>query len=106
VECHGKINEMPVVYHSKPLSMSWCLECHRNPEEHLRPLDEITNLDWTAAEEDPDEFYAYIAGKTGKSVGELKEQDEGKEWSQKVIGAHLQSAWKVHPPQGCASCHH
>ena len=30
--CHGEINHMPVVYHAKPHSMAWCLECHRHPE--------------------------------------------------------------------------
>ena len=30
----------------EPLSMGWCLECHRNPEPHLRPLDQVTNLGW------------------------------------------------------------
>ncbi|UCD74324.1 MAG: cytochrome c3 family protein [Phycisphaerales bacterium] len=42
--CHGRIDRMEVVYQQQPLSMGWCLECHRNPEPHLRPLDEITNL--------------------------------------------------------------
>ena len=44
--CHGRIDRMNVVMQAEPLSMSWCLECHRNPEEHLRPLSEITNMEW------------------------------------------------------------
>ena len=43
VECHGRIDQMEVVTQRKPLSMGWCLDCHRNPEPHLRPLDQITN---------------------------------------------------------------
>ncbi len=46
VECHGQVNQMETVYHAKPHSMKWCLECHREPELHLRPLDQITNLNW------------------------------------------------------------
>jgi hypothetical protein len=46
VECHGQINKMDEVYHAKPLSMSFCLDCHRNPALHLRPPDKITDLDW------------------------------------------------------------
>ncbi len=42
--CHGRIDEMDVVFQTQPLSMGWCLECHRDPEPNLRPLDEITNL--------------------------------------------------------------
>jgi hypothetical protein len=37
---------MEVVYQDQPLSMQWCLDCHRNPEKHLRPLDQITNMNW------------------------------------------------------------
>ena len=46
VECHGRIDKMEVVYQHEPLSMSWCLDCHRNPEPRLRPLDQITNMAW------------------------------------------------------------
>jgi len=48
VSCHGRIDQMEVVTQQEPLSMGWCLECHRNPEPHLRPLDQITNMAWTA----------------------------------------------------------
>ena len=37
-------DQMKVVHHSEPLSMSFCLDCHRKPEESLRPMDEVTNL--------------------------------------------------------------
>ncbi len=46
VECHGQINEMDVVYHAKPLSMSFCLECHRDPAAKVRPASKITDLNW------------------------------------------------------------
>ena len=44
--CHGNIQEMEVVQQTEPLSMSWCLDCHRDPSMHLRPLDEVTNMQW------------------------------------------------------------
>jgi hypothetical protein len=44
--CHGAVNEMPVVRHDQPLSMGWCLSCHRSPEDALRPASEITNMAW------------------------------------------------------------
>ncbi len=47
MECHGRVDRMEVVYQAEPLSMSWCLECHRNPAPRLRPLDEITNTTWS-----------------------------------------------------------
>ena len=48
--CHGNVAQMEIVEQKKPLSMSWCLDCHRNPDLHLRPLDEITNMDWIPPE--------------------------------------------------------
>ncbi len=46
VSCHGRIDQMEVVYQHAPLSMSWCLDCHRNPEPNLRPKSEVTNMTW------------------------------------------------------------
>jgi hypothetical protein len=45
--CHGRIDEMEIVAQDQPLSMGWCLECHRNPDNHLRPASEITNMKWS-----------------------------------------------------------
>ncbi|MFH2055804.1 MAG: cytochrome c3 family protein [bacterium] len=45
--CHGRVDNMEVVQQAKPLSMSWCLECHRDPDQHLRPHSELTNMGWT-----------------------------------------------------------
>ncbi len=44
--CHGDIRSMEVVTQQEPLSMSWCLTCHRGPEAHLRSFDQITNTTW------------------------------------------------------------
>ena len=49
VDCHGRIDKMEVVYQKSPLSMGWCLDCHRNPDINLRPLDKITNLSFNSA---------------------------------------------------------
>ncbi|MGB7844289.1 MAG: cytochrome c3 family protein [Candidatus Acidiferrum sp.] len=46
--CHGSVSEMPLVFQSSPLTMEWCLDCHRNPEKNLRPQDQIFNMDWKA----------------------------------------------------------
>ncbi len=48
VTCHGRIDEMEVVRQEKPLSMSWCLDCHRNPAPNLRPPPMVTAMAWNA----------------------------------------------------------
>src|SRR5690242_10030216 len=58
VSCHGRVDEMAVVRHEQPLSMAWCLECHRNPGPNLRPVEQVTNLGWTGD------------GEIGKAVAE------------------------------------
>jgi formate-dependent nitrite reductase cytochrome c552 subunit len=77
VECHGQINHMDEVYHAKPLSMSFCLDCHRDPAKHLRPLDKITDLDWKA----PNEA------------------------TQLADGQKFVHDWKVQSLQNCSTCH-
>jgi hypothetical protein len=49
--CHGNVAQMEVVQQVQPLSMGWCLDCHRNPDMHLRPHDQITNMEWTPPED-------------------------------------------------------
>tara|TARA_A100001015_G_scaffold319744_1_gene443659 strand:- start:2213 stop:2860 length:648 start_codon:yes stop_codon:yes gene_type:complete len=51
VQCHGQVNKMDVVYQAQPLSMGWCLECHREPEKHLWPKEHVTDLDWRPADQ-------------------------------------------------------
>lgn len=51
VHCHGPVHQMDEVRHAQPLSMSFCLDCHRNPEDFLRDPKLVYNLDWQP--EDP-----------------------------------------------------
>ena len=75
VECHGRVDKMEVVYQAKPLSMGWCLDCHRNPDRYLRPPSEVTNMAWTP-EGDPAAY-----------------------------GAQLRAAANLNPSQDCSTCH-
>jgi hypothetical protein len=77
VECHGQINDMDEVYHAKPLSMTYCLDCHRDPVMRLRRLAKITDLDWKA----PDE------------AAQLK------------LGQDIMHDWKTQSLQNCSTCH-
>ena len=44
--CHGQMDQMPLTYKAAPLTMGWCLNCHRNPSEFQRPQSEIYNLSY------------------------------------------------------------
>lgn len=84
VSCHGRVDQMEVVQHDQPHTMDWCLTCHRNPEEHLRPLDQVTNLAWKATP-------------VGKESVEQAQIDQG---------LKLKIARGIHPPDSnCAGCH-
>ena len=75
VSCHGRIDRMEVVAQDQPLSMSWCLDCHRNPEAHLRPLDQITNMAWVPED------------------------------SQLKVGKRVSKDLNIHPNTNCSTCH-
>jgi hypothetical protein len=52
--CHGPIDTMARVYQVAPMTMGWCIDCHRDPAAALRPLDRITDMEWmpSAAEQE------------------------------------------------------
>jgi hypothetical protein len=75
VECHGHIEEMETVHQVQPLSMSWCLDCHRDPTPHLRPASEVTNMKWAPPRD--------------KAAREKQ----------------LAALPPVHPPTDCSGCH-
>ncbi|MCZ2342963.1 MAG: cytochrome c family protein [Bacteroidales bacterium] len=86
--CHGRIDEMNLVYQSKTLLMEWCLDCHRTPENHLRPLDEVFNIAWSAKDE--------------------INEDTGKPYDQKTLGRKLKEIHMVRESSvttNCSFCH-
>lgn len=46
--CHGRVDQMPLVWRENSLQMEWCLACHRHPEPNVRPRDEVVTMGWTA----------------------------------------------------------
>lgn len=51
VTCHGRVDRMPLMWRQQPLTMEWCLECHRAPERFVRPREYVFDLDWRPAED-------------------------------------------------------
>jgi hypothetical protein len=75
VSCHGRIDQMDVVTQAEPLSMGWCLECHRDPVSRLRPTGAVTEMEW------------------------FPPRDQA-EWAAQTIQEK-----SLAPPQDCSGCH-
>lgn len=85
--CHGNVDQMEIVSQDQNLSMGWCLDCHRNPEKNLRPLEEVYNFKY-----DPK---AYISSNPNLGVKTTEE-----------LGLKLKEQFRVVPKTSCATCHH
>lgn len=46
-DCHGRIDQMEGIWKNESLTMGWCLECHRNPVDYVRPRSEVFNMAYT-----------------------------------------------------------
>jgi len=84
VECHGRVDKMDEVYHAQPFSMTFCLDCHRDPSAKVRPLSKITDLGWNPTD----------SNKPQKIAEERRK-----------IGTGLVDHWKVQSLQNCSTCH-
>jgi hypothetical protein len=73
--CHGAVERMPLMWQTQPLTMGWCLDCHRDPVPHLRPRRDVFATSWTPP---PD---------------------------QQARGSELARVHDIHPPQNCSTCH-
>ena len=47
--CHGRVDRMPLMWEEASLRMEWCLNCHRHPEQYVRPRESITAMGYVAA---------------------------------------------------------
>ena len=82
---------MEKVYHAKSMSMAFCLDCHRQPELHLRPLEEVYNLNYNAED--------YLANNM------IKNEDGERVTTQEELGKLLKKNWSIHPKESCTTCH-
>ncbi|RMH10775.1 MAG: cytochrome C [Planctomycetota bacterium] len=84
--CHGQVTTMPVVSQQKSLSMSWCLDCHRNPEPNLVPREKVTDLFWVETDW------------MSKPVAERAYEG--------ITAEILAESLMREPPEHCAACHY
>jgi len=73
--CHGRVDQMEQVYQAKPLTMEWCLGCHRDPYPNLRPVKEVTTMGY----------------KTKKD--------------RRQLGLELAKQYNLKPRTDCSTCH-
>ncbi|MGE0710866.1 MAG: cytochrome c3 family protein [Planctomycetota bacterium] len=86
-ECHGRIDTMAVVRQVQPLSMSWCVDCHRHPDSRLRPPALVTQMGFDHTKE---------PGGKGKSRAEYG----------RMVGGRTDPQHKlINPPTDCSTCH-
>jgi hypothetical protein len=46
--CHGAVERMPLMRQAAPLTMQWCIDCHRDPAPYLREPDDVFATNWRA----------------------------------------------------------
>jgi hypothetical protein len=73
--CHGRVDRMPLTWQTAPLTMGWCLDCHRDPTPHLRDRKDVFRMDWTPAED-----------QVALAQQRIDDRD-------------------IHPPTNCSTCH-
>ena len=44
--CHGQVDQMPLMKKAHTLNMEWCLDCHRDPAQFIRPRDQVFNMNY------------------------------------------------------------
>ncbi|MGZ5492277.1 MAG: cytochrome c3 family protein [Thermoanaerobaculia bacterium] len=52
--CHGRVDKMQLMFQASPLTMEWCLACHRAPEKFVRPRDQVFNMAYVARNQEED----------------------------------------------------
>jgi hypothetical protein len=73
--CHGRVDEMPLMRQQNTLQMQWCLDCHRAPEQFVRPRSEITTMGYQPAV------------------------------AQAVLGPQLVKEYDIRTSTNCSTCH-
>jgi hypothetical protein len=77
--CHGRVDQMIEVSQVQPLTMGWCLDCHRNSSEHIRDPKDVTKM------------------------GVLSVSGDAPEHAEDPV--HLANGRNATPPEHCSGCH-
>ncbi len=103
VTCHGEVDRMPLMYQDAPLTMEWCLDCHRDPEKYVRPREEVFNLNW-----DPEKREDFL--KYAPAVVPVPAKASEPEWQPSAgdiqqLRTALGKRYNVQSLMSCSTCH-
>src|SRR6476469_64311 len=73
--CHGRVDRMPLMLQQNSLQMEWCINCHRHPEDYVRPRSEVFTMGYRPPV------------------------------PQSVLGAQLMKEYDIHGNTSCSTCH-
>ncbi len=73
--CHGRIDKMPLTFQKASLQMEWCLDCHRHPEQYVRPREAVFQMGYEPASD------------------------------QETLGRQLMKEYKIQSLTSCSTCH-
>ena len=68
--CHGRVDQMPLMYAQNTLQMEWCLNCHRDPAKNLRPTSQIYNMAWEGPSSEKPVWCSVSDDKSGKPTAQ------------------------------------
>jgi hypothetical protein len=73
--CHGRVDQMPLMKQEQSLQMEWCINCHRHPEDYVRPRTEVFTMGYRP------------------------------QVPQSVLGPQLVKEYDIHGNTSCSTCH-
>ena len=76
--CHGRVDQMPLTWKTQTLQMEWCINCHRDPAQYIRPREHVFDMGYQPPED------------------------------QRTLGARLVQQYGILPPaqlMSCSTCH-
>ncbi len=103
--CHGRVDTMAAVEKYSSLTMGWCLECHRNPENYLRPKEEVFNLKWESPKTKDAAVKELMSHGIAKDAADAQQKLALNSDPKIAFGLALKDVNGVHTRQSCSTCH-
>lgn len=90
-ECHGDVSTMARISVNQTRGMKWCMDCHQSPSSRLRPMDSITDQNYTPAGYIKNNRLLNTSGQVIETESELY--------------SYLGQLYLIRPKTDCTACH-